>query len=140
MDSLTRNLFGGAITAETPTNLIDASFHFGSLAHDNSAVAATVNEVTILPNDRGDDTPSTILLSGVQSVPKFNRTKPDEVQILMALYRIEQKDIDLVVTFNIPIKTEDDEGAVPSEREAIARKQFDAFARSLKIVNYGLFV
>ncbi|KAG5639609.1 hypothetical protein H0H81_010811 [Sphagnurus paluster] len=138
MDFIKRDLFGGAITAKTPSNLIDASFHFESLAHDNSAVSSEVYNVAVIPNDRGDDTPSAIILSGVQGVPKFNRTAPDEVQILMALYRVEHKNADLVVTFNIPTRT-DDGGVVSEEGLAIARPQFDVLVKSLHITDFGLF-
>lgn len=92
----------------------------------------------MVPNDRGDDTPSAVILNGTQMVDKFNHTAPDEVQILMALYRIESKAIDLVLTFNIPLKSVD-EG---KSQDAIVRKaqaDFNAFARSLRIVDYGLF-
>ncbi|KAG6891036.1 hypothetical protein C0992_010698 [Termitomyces sp. T32_za158] len=138
MAFIQRNLFGGAITAQTPSNLLDAAFHFDSLAHDNSAVSAVVDAVNIIPNDRGDDTPSAILLSGTQQVPKFNHTEPDAVHILLALYRVTSKAIDLVVSFNIPTKTGNlDE--VSKEYEEAVRKHFDKFVRSLKIVDYGLF-
>ncbi|KAG6866082.1 hypothetical protein C0991_008834 [Blastosporella zonata] len=192
MDSpITRDLFGGAITAQTPSNLIDASdirqvpdsqevflypdsdisiivevlqkvepsdfkdairqvisvssdrvlilhhrFHFDSLAHDNSAASASVNSVIAIPNNRGDDTPSAIVLSGVQSVQKFNHSEPDEVHILMAMYRVERKNVDLIVTFNIPTRTGDKD---VSRKDTAAREHFDLFARTLKIVDYGLF-
>ncbi|KAF5386555.1 hypothetical protein D9615_001827 [Tricholomella constricta] len=173
-----RDLFGGAITVNTPPNLVDASdlrqvpdtqevflypdsgisiiveilekvdasnfdaairFHFNSLAHDNSAVSAVVETVTVIPNDRGDSTPSAIVLSGLQGVPKFNRPTPDEVHILMALYRLEHKNVDLVVTFNVPTASSDG-GAVSAEGLDIARSHFDALIRSLHIVDFGLFV
>ncbi|KAF5365680.1 hypothetical protein D9758_003149 [Tetrapyrgos nigripes] len=170
-------LFGGAITADAPASLIDASdlrqvpdtqevflfpdssisivievlqkveptdfadavkFHFDSLAHDNSAASSQVFAVTTLPNDRGDATPSAVLLSGVQFVTKFNRTTPDQVRILMALYRVEDKGIDLVVTFNIPVSSQDG-GAVDLHGFDVAQQQFNAFVRSLKIVDFSLF-
>jgi len=113
-------------------------FHFDSLAHDNSASSSEVFSVNIVPNDRGDSTPSVILLSGVQSVRKFNRTAQDQVRILMGLYRIEAKGIDLVVTFNIPV-TSQDGGAVDSSRLEVIQQQFDTFTRSLRIIDFGLF-
>ncbi|KAG5645007.1 hypothetical protein DXG03_007284 [Asterophora parasitica] len=190
-----RDLFGGAITANTPSNVIDAAdlrqvpdtqevflfpdsnisiiveilekvdashfedavkqvhasychapklilvlrFHFASLAHDNSAQSATIESVAVIPNDRGDATPSAIVLVGVQNVPKFNHSTPDEVLILLALYRLEQKNVDLVVTFNIPTASSDG-GAVSREGAEVARSQFDALVRSLHIVDFGLFV
>ncbi|KDR73443.1 hypothetical protein GALMADRAFT_609979 [Galerina marginata CBS 339.88] len=172
-----RELFGGAITAGTIPDLIDAAnlrqvpdtqevfmypdsnisiiveilqrvesshysdairFHFDSLAHDNSARSAEVESVSVIPNDRGDETPSAIVLKGIQFVPKFNHTTPDKVQILMALFRVESKHIDLAVTFNIPIGCADG-GAVSSEQSEKARADFDTFVRTFRIVDFGLF-
>ncbi|ESK93002.1 ran guanine nucleotide release factor [Moniliophthora roreri MCA 2997] len=171
------SLFGGAVTANAPSNLLDASdvrqvpdtqevflfpdssvsiiveilervkptqysdaikFHFDSLAHDNNAVFEQIDSVNIIANDRSDKTPSAITLSGVQRVSKFNRTQPDEVKILMALYRVEEKAIDLVVTFNVPVIAEDG-GAVGQDGLRVVEEQFDTFVRSLRIVDFGLF-
>jgi hypothetical protein len=113
-------------------------FHFDSLAHDNNAVFGQIESVSVIANDRGDKTPSAITLSGVQRVQKFNRTQPDEVKILMALYRVEEKAIDLVVTFNVPVIAEDG-GAVGPDGLKASKEQFDTFVRSLRIVDFGLF-
>ncbi|KIY65041.1 Mog1p/PsbP-like protein [Cylindrobasidium torrendii FP15055 ss-10] len=170
-------LFGGAITAIAPVNLIDASeirqvpdtqevllypdsdasiivevlervqpsdyreavkFHFDSLAHDNSATDSSVVSVDIVLNDRGDGTPAIISLSGTQKIQKFNREAVDDVQILMALYRVEQKNVDLVVTFNVPTQTETG-GGLDEHGAQLVRSQFEQFTRSLKIVDFGLF-
>ncbi|KAJ3575998.1 hypothetical protein NP233_g727 [Leucocoprinus birnbaumii] len=142
---INRDLFGGAITAMTPAELVDASdlrqvpdnqevfmydrnsvsiivevlqavnaseadkairFHFDSLAHDNSAEKSEVQQVDIIPNARGDTTPPAIILQGTQFVHKFNRQEVDTVKILMALYRVQDKNVDLVVTFNVPLVAE----------------------------------
>ncbi|KAL0947141.1 hypothetical protein HGRIS_013269 [Hohenbuehelia grisea] len=116
-----------------------AKFHFDSLAHDNSATGTQVHDVTVIPNDRGDETPSVIVLKGRQQVPKFNRTVPDDVQILMGLFRVEQKNVDLVVTFNVPVTSEDG-GAVGDEGLRAAQADFENMVRSLQIIDYGLFV
>jgi hypothetical protein len=94
--------------------------------------------VTVVPNDRGDDTPSAIVLRGSQRVPKFNRTTPDDVRIFMALFRVEHKEIDLVVTFNVPVMTLD-RGAVGSEGLEQAESDFNKFVTSFRICDYGLF-
>ncbi|KAJ7063097.1 hypothetical protein C8F01DRAFT_1131514 [Mycena amicta] len=169
-----RQLFGGAITAVAPANLIDASdlrqvpdnqevflypqssvsiiveilqrveadehdsairFHFDSLAHDNSAESAVVETVAVLP----DSAPPAMTLSGVQSIAKFNKSDRDQVRILMALYRIQDKPVDLVVTFNIPVQAQDS-GAVNEDGWKNTQSHFDTFVRSLCIVDFGLFV
>ncbi|KAJ7489922.1 hypothetical protein B0H11DRAFT_2010977 [Mycena galericulata] len=114
-------------------------YHFDSLAHDNSAQSTAVEAVAMIPNTRNDNTPSAITLSGIQFVPKFNLTTPDQVRILMALFRVAEKPVDLVVTFNVPIKSQDD-GAVGEEGQNDVQIHFEAFVRSLRIVDFGLFV
>ena len=84
-----------------------ASFHFNSLAHDNSATSHSVQGIQHIPNDRGDGTPSHTLLTGRQQVAKYNRTASDDIQVFMALYRIEDKNVDLVLTMNVPIVSAD---------------------------------
>jgi hypothetical protein len=77
-------------------------------------------------------------LSGEQYIQKFNREQKDQVHIFMAMYRIEQKKVDLVVTFNVPIKSAD---ASPLDEEGLrlAEEDFKVFVRSLRIVDFGLF-
>ncbi|KAH8833567.1 hypothetical protein DL96DRAFT_1577555 [Flagelloscypha sp. PMI_526] len=177
MTSSKRDLFGGAITADAPAELIDVSdlrqvpdtqeaflypessvsivvevlekvaadnlesaarFHFDSLAHDNSAHLHQVEMITTIQNERGDATPSVVVLSGTQKVSKYNRNALDDVRILLGLYRVESKNIDLVVSFNIPLNAADG-GAVDEEGLNKSQADFDVFVRSLRIVDFGLF-
>ena len=112
-------------------------FHFDSLAHDSSAISPSLTEVWNIPNDRGDKTPSAIALRGVQHVSKFNRTTPDEVHILMAIFRVDHKNVDLVVTFNVPVPNDDN---LVREGLAAVRTEFEAFVGSLRIIDFDLFV
>ncbi|CAK5279573.1 unnamed protein product [Mycena citricolor] len=112
-------------------------FHFDSLAHDNSASSTTVNSVSSIPNGHGDQTPQAIILTGSQSVAKFNKQEQDHVRILMALFRVEHKHVDLVVTFNVPSEPSESNGdAMWNEMQ----RDFDAFVRALRIIDFGLFV
>lgn len=71
-------------------------------------------------------------------VRKFNRTRADEVRILLGLFRVEQKETDVVVSINIPMIAED--GGNLSEVDfANAKAVFDAMVRSLRIVDHSLF-
>ncbi|KAJ3511681.1 hypothetical protein NLJ89_g3954 [Agrocybe chaxingu] len=121
------------------SNLDDAiRFHFDSLAHDNSARSIRVERIFTIPNDRGDNTPSATILHGAQSVPKFNQSVPDQVNIYMALFRVQGKSVDLVVTFNVPTSSVDG-GAVNNAGVERAEADFNQFVRSLRIVDFGLF-
>ena len=75
---------------------------------------------------------------GTQTVQKFNSKTADEVRILLALYRVKDKDVDLVMTMNVPMTTADG-GAVSEEDWTEAKGVFEVAAKSLRIVDYGLF-
>lgn len=113
-------------------------FHFDSLAHDNSAKTSESHEVTVLQNGQGHSTPSPVVLYGTQTVRKFNRQTADEIRILLAVYRISDHNIDLVVTMNVPMKAEDS-GATTEEEWNAAKASFFVAAESLRIVDFGLF-
>jgi len=175
-----REFFGGAITAEFPDGLIDASdlrpipdnqevfltrksdviyileilesvdagdpyeairFHFDSLAHDNSAVDSKVESVAKAQVDRTAPQPSPYLLQGTQLVPKSRRPTPDQVKVFMALFRVPDKDADVLLTANVLTQTQNSEtrGIKQEEWEPITR----AFIRAVEtfhIVDFGLFV
>jgi len=97
-----------------------------------------VGEIFEISNDRGDNTPPAIVLKGVQLVPKFNLTVADKVRILMAVFRVESKAVDVVVTFNIPIVSVDG-GAVGNEGVAKSQTDFNTFVRSFRIIDFDLF-
>ncbi|KAI0049663.1 Mog1p/PsbP-like protein [Auriscalpium vulgare] len=120
-----------------PDHADAARFHFESLAHDNDALSSTVHQVNIVPNDRGDNTPSPVVLYGTQIVPKFNRATGDDVRILLALYRVEDKGIDLVLTMNVPMQNAS--GTSTEQAFNAAKENFDTAARSLRIEYFGLF-
>lgn len=56
----------------------------------------------------------------------------------MCLFRIEDKDIDMVVTINVPVESTSGD-AVGEEGWVNAKAVFDIFIKSLKIVDFGLF-
>jgi hypothetical protein len=94
--------------------------------------------VQTIPNDRGDETPSVIILTGQQGVKKFNKISVDDVRIFLAIYRVEEKGVDLVLSLNYPMKAGD--GVVRTEEQYITTKQvFHSIATSLRIVDFGLF-
>lgn len=85
-----------------------------------------------------EKTPAPVLLVGSQAVPKFNAVKPDEVQIFLALYRVESKKVDFVMTMNVPTKSADG-SAFDATGVAEAREVFNKAAMSLNIIDFGLF-
>ncbi|OSD02864.1 Mog1p/PsbP-like protein [Trametes coccinea BRFM310] len=115
-----------------------ASQHFDALAHDNDAKSQVVNETVDMPNDSNGSTPNPVVLYGTQTVQKFNSASADEVRILLALYRVPEKNVDLVMTMNVPM-TSADGGAVSEDDWGTARDVFHVAARSLRILDYGLF-
>ncbi|KAJ1310319.1 hypothetical protein OPQ81_007058 [Rhizoctonia solani] len=118
-----------------------AKFHFDSLSNDNDAVSSTVETVYVPDQQPESSRPIKLsVLQGTQLVPKFNRTHPDTVKIWLAVYRVLEKDVDLVLTFNVPVQTEKADSAVDADG---AKRWLDAYetaVRSLNIVDFGLFV
>lgn len=115
-------------------------FHFDALAHDNDALSSSVDDVRTIPIDRGDGdkTPSVIILRGQQGVQKFKKTSVDDVRIFVALYRVEEKGVDLVLTLNFPMSVGD--GNTRNEEQYMeAQSVFHAIATSLRIVDINLF-
>ena len=114
-------------------------FHFDAIAHDNDALSSSVEDVRTIPNDRenGDRTPSVIILRGKQGVQKFNKTPVDDVRIFVALYRVEEKEVDLVLTLNFPMSVGDGDGNTRTEEQA--QSDFHAIATSLRIIDFNLF-
>jgi hypothetical protein len=113
-------------------------FHFDSLAHDNSAASSSVESVTTIPNNRGEETPSPIFLRGNQLVPKFNSTVPDTICVLLAVFRVEEKNADLVLSMNVPLLTA--EGKIDDAEYQGAQRDFETAVESLRILDFGLFV
>ncbi len=110
-------------------------YHFSALAHDNDA-----NHTDILHTRKieGDSKPPIFVLHGEQHIQKFNAAELDRVCILMALYRIEEKKADLVVTFNVPTEAADGKG-VGEAGLKLAQQDFENFVTSLRIIDDGLF-
>jgi hypothetical protein len=117
-------------------------FHFESVAHDNDAQGSIVQSVELLSAEGaapdGSSTPTVTTLQGTQKVTKYNSTILDDVLILLALWRIPNKNVDLVLTFNVPL-TAADGLTVDEAGQQQTKKHFDEAVLSLKIVDYGLF-
>lgn len=92
----------------------------------------------VMRNDRGDQTPSPIILHGSQRIRKFNAIAVDDVDILIALFRVNSrgKSADLVVSANIPRSSE---GSVGEERAVTITSEFNSLISSLRIIDHNLF-
>lgn len=98
----------------------------------------SVESIATMPNDREDETPSPIVLKGSQLVRKFNSTVPDAIHILLAVFRVVSKNVDLVLSMNIPLRTVEDE--VDDDEYQSAQRDFETAVKSLRIRDFGLFV
>ncbi|BGP14069.1 hypothetical protein JCM10213_002364 [Rhodosporidiobolus nylandii] len=118
-------------------------FHFSSLAHDNTALSFTVSAVS-LPSSTPSPAPGqpTLLgptvLSGTQLVSKFNRpaSEADTVLIQLALWRIPERDADVTLCVNSPVRM----GETGEERSADeATRVFEEAVKAFKVEDFGLF-
>ncbi|KAK0527485.1 hypothetical protein OC835_004673 [Tilletia horrida] len=120
-------------------------FHFDSIAHDNSAEAFSVSRTwtSAAGTASQTDTPTPVLLHGTQKVRKFGREseRAQTVQIWVALWRIEAKGIDLVLSVNAAgtgTATAMGISAGESEDDGVGRI-FERAASTLRILDHGLF-
>ncbi|KAI9508484.1 Mog1p/PsbP-like protein [Russula earlei] len=115
-----------------------ARFHFEAIAHDNDAVSSSVDDVNEIPYNLADEIPSIVILHGRQGVRKFNKTSVDDVRIFVALYRLKERGVDLVLSLNFPMKTGDD--VIRTEQEYNTAKDiFRSIASSFQIIDFNLF-
>jgi len=91
-----------------------------------------------MPNNGGDKTPSPTVLKGNQLVRKFNSTVPDTIRILLAVFRVESKKVDLVLSMNVPLRTA--EGETDDSKYQLAQRDFETAVKSLRVLNFDLFV
>jgi len=108
------------------------------LAHDNSAISSSVESIAKKWNDTKDETPSPTVLKGTQLVCKFNSTESHKICILLAVFRVESKKVDLVLSMNIPPDIAED-GASHAQYQR-AQGDFEIAVKSLQINDFGLFV
>lgn len=114
-------------------------YHFDAIAHDNDALSSSVGKVNEIPYNRGVEIPSIIILRGRQNVKKFNKTSADDLRIFVALYRLKDKGVDLVLSLNFPTNTGD--GTTRTEEQYnTAEETFLSIAASLHVVDFTLFV
>ncbi|KAG8217455.1 hypothetical protein J3R82DRAFT_5600, partial [Butyriboletus roseoflavus] len=122
-----------------PIDAEAVKFHFEALAHDNDAISSMIfGPPFVMHSDRGDQTPSPIILRGSQRVRKFNAIAADNVDISIALFRVHSggKSADLVVSASIPRSSE---GCVGEKHAAAIASEFNSLVSSLRIKDYGLF-
>ncbi|KAF8319274.1 Mog1p/PsbP-like protein [Clavulina sp. PMI_390] len=122
-------------------DLIEATkFHFESLAHDNDASSSSIESVEISDTTRELPQPTPYILQGSQLVRKYNRPTPDQVQILLALFRVDGHNSDIVLTLNAPVQSSNAEVKTISSGDWITiAHAFHQAVKTFTIVDFGLF-
>ena len=90
-----------------------------------------------MQHDGGDKTPAPVVLRGNQLVRKFNSTAPVKIYILLAVFRVASKNVDLVLSMNIPRTAE---GEVVDAEHKEVQSDFEVAVKSLRILDFDLFV
>ncbi|KDQ12300.1 hypothetical protein BOTBODRAFT_34587 [Botryobasidium botryosum FD-172 SS1] len=112
-----------------------AEFHFDALAHDNSANSTRIHRISAPAPPYPASPPAQpipTILYGEQMVSKFNRTELDRVQIMLALFRVNEKGTDIVFSINSPVKQD-------GEDTIVLQKVFEDAVQSFRILDFGLF-
>lgn len=117
-------------------------FHWKSLLQDVSALSSTINLIKPSTTSLSPLIEGPTILEGIQIVSKFNlpASQADQVKVYMALWRIQSKLADLVLTINVPLGKVGEE---ISQENRILEKQvgeiFRIAVESLEIKDLGLF-
>lgn len=121
-------------------------FHFDSLAHDNDAIQSVVDEIQPWKGPLGNSSqsqPGRVSLVGTQRVSKINRpiAEADVVKILLTVWRVEEKNIDVIMVVNVPVVTGGDGNAkgVGQAGLARAREAWEKAKETFVIDDFGLF-
>lgn len=119
-------------------------FHFDALADDNDAKKREI-EVTEGPQTHPAGPsppaqPSCWALIGTQHVPKFNKSaeQADIVKIFVLLWRVDAKQMDVVLTINVPISTAE-AGGVGEEGVGRVRQIWEKARSSFEVKDFELF-
>ncbi|KAG2112843.1 hypothetical protein DEU56DRAFT_842504 [Suillus clintonianus] len=113
-----------------------AKFHLDAIADDNDSMEHN----SILVQRPTTNGLSPIVLDGRQILKKAESIH--HLRTLLALFRVNGKNHDVVVSFNIPIETgqgRGKNGAVTVEQEQLVALDFYRAVDSLRIVDYNLF-
>lgn len=119
-------------------------FHFDALADDNDAkkreIEVTEGPQTPPTGPSPPAQPSCWALIGTQHVPKFNKSaeQADIVKIFVLLWRVDAKQMDVVLTINVPISTAE-AGGVGEEGVGRVRQIWEKARSSFEVKDFELF-
>uniref|UniRef100_H3C425 Ran guanine nucleotide release factor n=1 Tax=Tetraodon nigroviridis TaxID=99883 RepID=H3C425_TETNG len=124
-----------------------AKYHFEDIASSNKALESGALEVThVVPMPKSEvalsDCSTAWMLTGIQSVAKFNEEARNTVTLHLGLFRLPQFSTDILVTFNDPQKIRPESSSAPSaetHREPWTVVDFQRLLQTLTLHNPGLF-
>lgn len=124
-----------------------AKYHFEDIAGSNKALEPGSFEVTaVVPLSKSEvslsDCSSAWMLTGTQSVSKFNEEARNVVTIHLGLFRLPQFSTDVLITFNDPQSISPDSSSaasVEAHREPWTMLDFQRLLQTLTLHNPGLF-
>lgn len=124
-----------------------AKYHFEDIAGSNKALEPGSFEVTaVVPFSKSEvslsDCSSAWMLTGTQSVSKFNEEARNVVTIHLGLFRLPQFSTDVLITFNDPQSISPDSSSAASaeaHREPWTVLDFQRLLQTLTLHNPGLF-
>ncbi|XP_076009412.1 ran guanine nucleotide release factor [Genypterus blacodes] len=126
-----------------------ARYHFEDIAGSNKALAPgalAVSNVVSLPRSELSLTEcsSAWILTGTQSVSKFNEEAQNTVTLHLGLFRLPQFSTDILITFNDPQRISPDSSSSASVLGSLSTQSwtvqnFHCMLKSLTLHNPGLF-
>ncbi|CAJ1060090.1 ran guanine nucleotide release factor [Xyrichtys novacula] len=124
-----------------------ARYHFEDIAGSNKATEPGAFQVTtVVPVSQSElslsDCSSAWILTGIQSVSKFNEDAKNTVTLHLALLRLPQFSTDILISFNDPQSISPDSSSAASEethREPWTLQDFQRLVQTLTLHDPGLF-
>ncbi|CAO3619984.1 unnamed protein product [Cunninghamella echinulata] len=124
-----------------------AKFHFEQLAEQNDATGYTIENIEHINVDTAapklpKDT-KVYFIRGFQNVAKFNEKAINQVEIILALIRLEKVETDLIITLNAPIRvapnSSENKDAVAPVVESSFIEEMKLIVQKLEVQDWGLF-
>eukprot|EP01129_Flabellula_baltica_P016337 TRINITY_DN8656_c0_g1_i1.p1 TRINITY_DN8656_c0_g1~~TRINITY_DN8656_c0_g1_i1.p1 ORF type:complete len:198 (+),score=42.20 TRINITY_DN8656_c0_g1_i1:45-596(+) len=123
-----------------------AEYHFEDIANANEAQSFNVVDVSALTEEdmpHFDDSVRKLLLTGTQTVSKYNEKVYNEVNIYMGILRIEKVQADILITLNSGASVHPESSASINLKSVESHESNEslirAILRSFNITDWGLF-
>ncbi|KAI6653704.1 Ran guanine nucleotide release factor [Oopsacas minuta] len=120
-----------------------ARLHYQDISQANNSIETAIlsHEVVDTSNITMEKCIACHYLTGTQKIAKFNETveQSNLVRVQLVLYRLQEYNTDVVVTYNDPVKISEGSSSKKEEAEKWELQQFSEVVKSIKLVDASIF-